>query len=167
VGQFEVPVSTPLRTFLQSTNERNTCAGFPPTRVFGGTSLVTTEPAATTEFSPTVTPPMMVTPAAIHTLFSITMGFPIVAARRSEGLRGWPVVMMLTFGPIITSSAMSRPPRSNRDSPSVATKRKGRNPARAAIQNDPLPRFGTGALFPPTLFRTKSQTLLIFLDVYA
>jgi hypothetical protein len=41
-------------------------AGFPPTRVLGGTFLVTTEPAATTEFSPTVTPPMIVAPAAIH-----------------------------------------------------------------------------------------------------
>src|SRR5712664_2369887 len=36
-----------------------TLAGFPPTRVLGGTFLVTTEPAATTEFSPTVTPPMI------------------------------------------------------------------------------------------------------------
>jgi len=62
-----------------------TRAGFPPTRVFGGTSLVTTEPAAITEFSPIVTPPMMVAPAAIHTLFSITTGVPIVAARRCEG----------------------------------------------------------------------------------
>src|ERR1700735_3116513 len=98
--------------FFQSLIERITLAGFPPTRVFGGTSLVTTAAAATTEFSPTVTPPMIVAPAAIHTLFSITMGFPIVAARRCEGSSGWPAVMMLTFGPIITSSAMSRPPRS-------------------------------------------------------
>src|SRR3981081_151648 len=100
------------QTFPQSAIERMTLAGFPPTRVFGGTSLVTTEPAATTELSPTVTPPMMVAPAAIHPLFHIPMGFPIVAARRCKGSRGWPVVMMLTFGPIITSSAMSRPPRS-------------------------------------------------------
>ena len=62
-----------------------TLAGFPPTRVFGGTSLVTTEPAAMTEFSPTVTPPTMVTSAAIHTFFSITMGLPIRYARRSDG----------------------------------------------------------------------------------
>jgi hypothetical protein len=73
-----------------------TRAGFPPTSVLGGTSLVTTEPAATTEFSPTVTPPMMVAPAAIHTFFSITIGFPIVAARRCEGSRGWPVLTYLT-----------------------------------------------------------------------
>jgi hypothetical protein len=44
-----------------------TRAGFPPTRLFGGTSFVTTEPAATTEFSPTVTPPMIVAPVAIQT----------------------------------------------------------------------------------------------------
>jgi len=69
--------SDPLRTFPQSPIERITLAGFPPARVFRGTSLVTTEPAATTEFSPTVTPPMMVAPAAIHTFLSITMGFPI------------------------------------------------------------------------------------------
>jgi hypothetical protein len=65
-----------------------TRAGFPPASVFGGTSLVTTEPAATTEFSPTVTPPAIIAPAAIQTFLSITMGFPIVAARlrRFEGM---------------------------------------------------------------------------------
>ena len=73
---------------------RMTFAGLPPTRVFGGTSLVTTEPAATTEFSPTVTPPMMIAPAAIHTFFSIRIGFPIVVVRRCEGARGCPEVMM-------------------------------------------------------------------------
>jgi hypothetical protein len=41
-----------------------------------------TSTIVTTEFSPTVTPPMMVAPKAIQTLFSIMMGFPIVAARR-------------------------------------------------------------------------------------
>src|SRR6185437_15161173 len=69
------------RGLLQSSPiERITRAGFPPTRVFGGTSLVTTEPAATTEFSPIVNPPTMVAPAAIQTFLSMTMGFPIVAA---------------------------------------------------------------------------------------
>jgi hypothetical protein len=38
---------------------------------------------------------MVVAPAAIHTLFSITMGFPIVSARRREGSRGWPGVGVL------------------------------------------------------------------------
>jgi hypothetical protein len=80
--------------------------------MFGGTSLVTTEPAATTEFSPTVTPPIVVAPAAIQTFLSITMGFAITDARRWEGSMGWPDVMILTFGPIITSSAMSSLPRS-------------------------------------------------------
>jgi hypothetical protein len=75
-----------------------TRAGFPPTRVFGGTSLVTTEPAATTEFSPTVTPPMIVAAAAIQTFLSITTGFAITKARRREGSTGWPDVMMFTFG---------------------------------------------------------------------
>jgi 3-polyprenyl-4-hydroxybenzoate decarboxylase len=44
--------------------------------------LVTTEPAATTEFSPTVTPPMIVAPAAIQTFLSIAMGFAVALARR-------------------------------------------------------------------------------------
>ncbi|HEY9228105.1 MAG TPA: hypothetical protein VIP11_15720 [Gemmatimonadaceae bacterium] len=72
----------------QSAIERMTRAGFPPTRVFGGTFLVTTEPAATTEFSPIVTPPMMVAPAAIQTFLSIAIGFAITPDRRSEGWIG-------------------------------------------------------------------------------
>src|SRR5260370_9939789 len=78
----------PLRMFPQSAIERMTRAGFPPTRVFGGTSLVTTEPAATTDFSPTVTPPMMVAPAAVQTFLSITMGFAISKSYRWEGSTG-------------------------------------------------------------------------------
>jgi hypothetical protein len=31
---------------------------------------------------------MIVAPAAIHTFFSMMMGFPMVAARRWEGSRG-------------------------------------------------------------------------------
>src|ERR1700678_926224 len=98
----------------QSPIERMTLAGFPPTRVFGGTSLVTTEPAATTEFSPTVTPPMMVAPAAIQTFLSITMGFPTTDARRWDGGTGWPAELILTFGPIITSSPILISARSYR-----------------------------------------------------
>src|SRR6478672_647540 len=78
----------------QSAIERITLAAFPATSVLGGTFLVTTEPAATTEFSPTVTPPRIVAPAAIHTFLSITMGFAIVKARRRDGSTGWPDVMM-------------------------------------------------------------------------
>lgn len=48
------------RRLPHSAIERVIRAGFPPTSVFGGTSRVTTEPAPTTAFSPTVTPPMIV-----------------------------------------------------------------------------------------------------------
>ena len=49
--------------------DRTTRAGLPATRLSGGTSRVTTAPAATTEFSPMVTPPMTMAPAAIQTFF--------------------------------------------------------------------------------------------------
>lgn len=42
-----------------------TFAGTPPTTVLAGTSLLTTAPAATMAFSPTVTPGKMVAPAPI------------------------------------------------------------------------------------------------------
>src|SRR3546814_1798916 len=76
--------------FQPSPIARTTRAGFPAARLFGGTSLVTTEPAATTEFSPIVTPPMIVAPVAIQTFLSIIIGFPIVTARRCDGSSGWP-----------------------------------------------------------------------------
>ena len=41
-------------------------AGIPPTIVLSGTSLLTTAPAATTEFSPIVMPGNIVAPAPIH-----------------------------------------------------------------------------------------------------
>ena len=41
----------------------------PPTTVFAGTSFETTAPAATTAFSPTVTPGSIVAPAPIHAFF--------------------------------------------------------------------------------------------------
>lgn len=44
-------------------------AGIPPTITLSGTSLETTAPAAIIEFSPTVTPGKMVTPAPIQALF--------------------------------------------------------------------------------------------------
>ena len=49
-----------------------TLAGTPATTVLGGTSLVTTAPAATTEFSPMVTPGNIVALAPIHVLRRIT-----------------------------------------------------------------------------------------------
>src|SRR5437764_15489307 len=44
-------------------------AGMPPTTVLAGTFLETTAPAATTAFSPTVTPGSIVAPAPIHAFF--------------------------------------------------------------------------------------------------
>ena len=49
-------------------------AGIPPTIVFGGTSAVTTAPAATTAFSPMVTPGKIVAAAPIQSPFFITIG---------------------------------------------------------------------------------------------
>ena len=54
-------------------------AGTPLIIVFGGTSVVTTAPAATIEFSPTVTPGSIVAPTPIQAPFFITMGKEIVA----------------------------------------------------------------------------------------
>lgn len=51
-------------------------AGTPPTIALAGTSPVTTAPAATMAFSPTVTPGKMVAPAPIHAFCPITMGRP-------------------------------------------------------------------------------------------
>lgn len=44
-------------------------AGIPPTIVLSGTSSETTAPAATTAFSPMVTPPKMVALAPIQAFF--------------------------------------------------------------------------------------------------
>ena len=63
-----------------------TRAGEPATKLLAGTFLVTTDPAPMTEFSPIVTPPMIVTPAAIHTFLSIAIGFAstyVLKARQS------------------------------------------------------------------------------------
>ena len=46
-------------------------AGLPTTMALAGTSLVTTAAAATTAFSPTVTPGRMVAPAPIHAFLQI------------------------------------------------------------------------------------------------
>lgn len=51
-----------------------TFAGFPATTVHGGTSFVTTAPAATTAPSLTVTPGKTVAPVAIQTLSMILIG---------------------------------------------------------------------------------------------
>ena len=56
-------------------------AGMPPTTVLLGTSLVTTALAATTEFSPMVTPGITVTAALSQTPFCRTIGAQYVERR--------------------------------------------------------------------------------------
>lgn len=52
-------------------------AGIPPTIVLSGTSLETTAPAATTAFSPIVTPGKIVALAPIHAFFLMRIGLPV------------------------------------------------------------------------------------------
>src|SRR5436309_15845772 len=56
---------------LSLSNFLTTIAGFPATITFGGTLLVTTDPAATTEFSPMLTPFKIVAFIPIQTLSAI------------------------------------------------------------------------------------------------
>jgi hypothetical protein len=55
-----------------------TFAGTPATRVAGGTSWVTTAPAATTESAPMVTPGKIVAATPIHTFVSIVIGSAVM-----------------------------------------------------------------------------------------
>ena len=57
-------------------------AGTPPTTMLGGTSFVTTAPAATIAPSPMVTPGVMVALAPIHTFFPMKIGAGMVSFRR-------------------------------------------------------------------------------------
>lgn len=67
---------------VQLGTERTTRAGEPNTLVFSGTSLVTTDAAATTASSPTVTPGSTVTLEPIHTLRPSTIGAGCMSVRR-------------------------------------------------------------------------------------
>ena len=58
-----------------------TLAGFPPTITFGGTSLVTTLPAAIMELSLMLTPGQIVTPIPIYARLPIVIGLQKVAWR--------------------------------------------------------------------------------------
>src|SRR4051812_28392731 len=58
-----------------------TMAGFPATTVFGATLLATTEPAATTEFSPMVTPFSMTAFIPIQTLSAMRTGAVRIGGR--------------------------------------------------------------------------------------
>ena len=55
-----------------------TLAGTPATIQFGLTSFVTTAPAATIEFSPTVTPAKIIAAVPIQTFFSILIGLYVI-----------------------------------------------------------------------------------------
>src|SRR6266480_5332537 len=80
-------------------NRRTMTAGFPATTVFGSTLLVTTDPAATTEFSPIVTPFKITAFMPIQTLFAIFTGavfnlgragrFLKYGARACASMRRW------------------------------------------------------------------------------
>ena len=61
-------------------------AGFPAQIVIGGRSCKTTEPAPTTVPVPIVTPWITTQFAAIHTSFSMTIGFPMDPCRLSYRL---------------------------------------------------------------------------------
>jgi hypothetical protein len=65
-------------------NCRTTTAGFPATTVLDSTLFVTTDPAATTEFSPIVTPFKITAFMPIQTLFAIFTG-----AVFNLGRAGW------------------------------------------------------------------------------
>src|SRR5664280_249570 len=65
-----------------------TVAGTPATRVAGGTSCVTTAPAATTESAPMVTPGKTVAAVPIHTFLSIVIGSTVMYVRRLSGSTG-------------------------------------------------------------------------------
>src|SRR5712672_2506189 len=62
-------------------------AGFPATTVFAGTLLVTTDPAATTEFSPMVTPFRMVAFIPIQTLLLMMTGAVFNFGRGGRSLK--------------------------------------------------------------------------------
>ena len=88
-------------------------AGTPPAIVLAGTSLSTTAPAATTAFSPTITPGNMLAAPPIQAFRLISIGLQI-SARLSMGSEGWFSVMRLTFGPIKTLSSIVIPPMSRK-----------------------------------------------------
>ena len=69
-------------------------AGLPPTMVFGATSFVTTALAATTAFSPTVTPGRIVALAPIHALRQMWTGLQTSSA---WSCRSWLLEISWTF----------------------------------------------------------------------
>src|SRR6266513_6103214 len=68
-------------------NRRTMTAGFPATTVFDSTLLVTTDPAATTEFSPIVTPFKITAFIPIQTLSQILTGAVFNVGRAGRSLK--------------------------------------------------------------------------------
>lgn len=95
-----------------------TFAGTPATTVFGGTSFVTTAPAATTAPSPTVTPGRIVECDPIQTLLPILIGAETML-ERLDGYISWFSVASTTMCPMSTSSPISMPPWSWKQHPEL------------------------------------------------
>ena len=79
--------------------------------VFFGTSLVTTAPAATPAFSPTITPGQIVALAPIRAFFLISTGFNS-SSFLYLGFKPWLTERRYAPGPIKTSSSIVIPPKS-------------------------------------------------------
>ena len=88
-------------------------AGMPATTVFAGTSLEMTAPAATTAFSPMVTPGRIIAPAPIHAPFWMCM-CPGTSEPLSLGEIGCVSDSKQTLGAIKTLSSIVIPPRSRK-----------------------------------------------------
>src|SRR5712691_13164012 len=67
-------------------NVLTTSAGLPATTAFGGTLFVTTDPAATTEFSPIVTPFKLTAFIPIQTLSQLLTGAVFNVGRAGRSL---------------------------------------------------------------------------------
>src|SRR5665647_1801149 len=93
--------------------ERKTCAGTPPTTEKGGTSLVTTAPAATTLSWPIVTPASTVLPAPSQQSSSTAINSrvtPWLLIGTSETSKLWFSASRLTRGPMSTLAPISMYP---------------------------------------------------------
>ncbi len=94
---------------IYSSTNRTCLAGLPTTKLFGATSLVTTEPAATKLPEPMVSPGKMTAPAPMEAPFSIVVcknfsGYLLLLGKRS--------FVKVALGPIKTSSPTRRPSHS-------------------------------------------------------
>lgn len=83
--------------------------GTPATMELSGTSFVTTTPAATMEFLPTVIPERIMAPAPNYAFFLITTGL-VSKLWRVAGFSECSSVNICTPGAIKTSSSIVMPP---------------------------------------------------------